>query len=166
MIQMIRKDPIHRFRDVAEWLQDWTYPSGIAQYIRENGKKSPELILLKGKLIIIPEKDPKEDVAVVLAALADHADMVDSTPAWQALDWIRSNAWYEPADMSFPDLIRSTDVLAIHNLKALQKEEVFLLDREISIRAFGDPKITFLLGKSRAPFSNVVETYGDRVMEI
>jgi hypothetical protein len=163
---MIRTEPVHRFRDVSEWLQDLTYPSGIDQYVLKVGKKEATERLLKGMLVLIPEKDPKETVGNVLAALADHADMVDSSPAWQALDWIRTNAWYEPADMSFPDLIGSTDVLVIYNANALQKEEVFLLDREISIRAFGDPKITFILGKPRAQFKNSIETYGDRVMEI
>lgn len=163
---MIRKDPIHRFRDVVEWLQDLTYPPGIAQYILENGKKKPTPKLLEGRLFIIPKKDPRKDVADALAALADHADMVDSTPAWQALDWIRSNAWYEPAEMPFPDLIRSTDVLVVYNLRALQREEVFLLDREISVRAFENPKITFLLGKSRASFDITIETYTGRTVEI
>lgn len=162
---MIWEEPIHQYRDVTEWLQDLTYPSGIDQYILEKGKKKPTEDLLKGMLILIPEKDPREDVGGVLAALADHADMVDSSPAWQALDWIRSNAWYEPADMSFPNLVNTTDVLVLYNVSALQKEDVFLLDREISVRAYGNPKITFLLGRPKMTFKNSIETHGERVVK-
>ena len=164
---MIWEEPIHRFRGIIEWLQDLTYPSGIGQYVLKKGKgeKKPEN-LLKGMLIIIPKKDPIEDVARALAALADYADMADSSPAWQALDWIRSNAWYEPADMSFPDLVQTSDILIIHNTSALRVDEVALLDREISVRAFGNPKITFIIGESKTPFENSIETYGDRVGEI
>jgi hypothetical protein len=139
------------------------YPHGIDQHVTEAGKKSPTEDLLAGKLLLINQKDPIQSIVSVLAALANHADMADSLPACQALDWIRSNAWHDPSDMPFPDLIRTTDVLCLFNLMGLQKDEVFLLDREIAVRAYGSPKITILLGGVKAPFKNVVDAYEGRV---
>lgn len=162
---MIWEKPIHQYRDVTEWLQDLIYPSGIDQYILEKGKKKPAETLMKGMLILIPKKDPREDVGFVLAALADHADTVDSSPACQALDWIKSNAWYEPSEMPFADMVRTTDVLVLFNMSGIQAKDIPALDAEIAVRAFGSPKITFLLGDSEAPFVNSISVHGEQIME-
>lgn len=163
---MIWEEPIHRFRNVTEWLQDLTYPSGIDQYILEKGKKTLTERYKQGMLFLIPGKDPREDVGRVLAALADYADTVDSSPACQALDWIKSNAWYEPSEMMFADMIRTTDVLVLYLMPGVPAKDIPALDAEVAVRAYGSPKITFLLGSSAAPLINSIGAHGSRVMEI
>jgi len=162
---MIWRDPIHKSRNVVEWLAEWIYPIGIAETVLEKvqEKKTPNEDLLKGRLILIPQKR-ESVVADVLAALAHHADMVDCLPGSQVLTWLRTGAWHEPGEMSFSDLIWTTDVMGICYIDGMEAITIKELDREIAVRALRHPKVTILFGDKRTKdFHMTIDAYKGRV---
>lgn len=159
----IWKARIHQHRDVNTWLRDWTFPSGMVQDILKLEKKPPTEDLLKGQMILV-KKGQNSVVASVLASLAEHADMADSFPVWQALDGIRGRAWHEPSEMSVQELLQHTDILCLHSFDALGRDDQFRLDREIMVRAYGKPKVTILLGDNGRRFTLTIKAYEDRVI--
>ena len=162
---MIWRDPIHKSRSVAMWLAEWLYPTGIAEAVLRKMQEgsAPNEDLLKGRLILLPQK--RESVVVdVLAALANHADMADCLPGSQVLTWLRTGAWHEPSEMSFSDLIWTTDIMGICYIDYMEAVTIKDLDREIAVRALKHPKVTILFGGKRArDFRMTIEAYDGRV---
>jgi DNA-binding transcriptional ArsR family regulator len=162
---VIRKDPLFETRAVELWLLDVRHPIGIAEAVEALPRTQPGF-LMDGSLVVVEKEDPANDVARVLAALANHAETADSLTARQALAWLRRNIWYEPAEMTVEEMVEATDVLIVSQISDLTVQELRDLGSHLMIRAADAGKVTILLGEQAGEVDLLIKAYGPRVKRI
>lgn len=166
---MLWSERVNERIPMETWLMPGNFPPGIVSLAREREDSRPPEQVLQGHLFLVPKVGAKEDerkIAEIVGPLKNHADLAEFCLGCRVPFILKSRYWLDTDEdgNTAIDRIEQADILVMIALENLTPDEYDVLDRMLSARAFGSPKVTVLLmeKKTKKMFPRVQEMYGDR----
>jgi hypothetical protein len=172
---MLWKEPVNSTVDLEKWLQLGDFPPGLMKHAMANYPKRKDLSqkLLEGGLVLVKKRKNVEGntkiLSMIVVSAKDHADVTTFFQGYRAPYLVKSfHPKTDEDDMTELDDVLSVDLLVVTALEGMTADEAELLDRLLTRRAFGSPKITVILmpGNWDKHLIKTIEAHEERVVRL